>query len=144
MPAMALGDFLASPFGIVADVKMLNFFRYMGTVGMMVVLVLVALSVVVAEFLVPVSLPVWRTDGNCVGAEPGEDPARCGGVHRLREMQQGVPLATAGGQAGADPVSGVHGVHGVHCGVPGGECAADGVDAAEGERRPLRVGGDVC
>ena len=93
MSAMALGDFLASPFGIVADVKMLNFFRYMGTVGMMVVLVLVALSVVVAEFLVPLSLPVRRADGDCVGAEPGEDSARCGGLHRLREMQQGVPLA---------------------------------------------------
>jgi polyferredoxin len=50
MPAMDLGDFLASSFGIVADVKMLNFFRYMGTVGMMVVLVLVALSVVVENF----------------------------------------------------------------------------------------------
>ena len=50
MPAMDLGDFLASPFGIIADVKMLNFFRYMGTVGMMVVLVLVTLSVVVQNF----------------------------------------------------------------------------------------------
>ena len=50
MPAMDLGDFLASPFGIVADVKMLNFFRYMDTVGLMVVLVLVALSVVVENF----------------------------------------------------------------------------------------------
>jgi polyferredoxin len=50
MSAMDLGDFLASPFGIVADVKMLNFFRYMGTVGMIVVLVLVALSVVIQNF----------------------------------------------------------------------------------------------
>ena len=50
MPAMDLGDFLASPFGIVADVKMLNFFRYMGTVGLIVVVLLVALSVVVQNF----------------------------------------------------------------------------------------------
>src|SRR5450631_494288 len=50
MPAMDLGEFLASPFGIVADVKMLNFFRYMGTVGMVVVILLVALSVVIQNF----------------------------------------------------------------------------------------------
>lgn len=50
MPAAALGDFLASPFGIVADVKMLNFFRYLGTVGLSVILLLVALSVVVQNF----------------------------------------------------------------------------------------------
>ena len=85
-----------------------------------------------AEFLVPVSLPVRRADGDCFGAEPGEDSARRGGLHRLRQMQQGVPIASAGGQAGADPVGGVHGVHGVRCGVSRGECAADGADAAEG------------
>ncbi len=67
MPAKELGDFLASPFGIVADVKMLNFFRYMGTVGLVVILALVVLSVVDPEFLVPVSLPVRRADGDCVG-----------------------------------------------------------------------------
>jgi polyferredoxin len=50
MPAMDLGDFLSSPFGIVADVKMLNFFRYMGTVGLIVVVLLVALSVVLQNF----------------------------------------------------------------------------------------------
>jgi polyferredoxin len=50
MPAVDLGDFLASPFGIVADVKMLNFFRYMGTVGMIVVLGLVVLSVLIQNF----------------------------------------------------------------------------------------------
>jgi polyferredoxin len=50
MSAMDLGDFLASPFGIVADVKMLNFFRYMGTVGTIVMLVLVVLSVVIQNF----------------------------------------------------------------------------------------------
>ena len=50
MPAMDLGDFLASPFGIVADVKMLNFFRYMGFVGIIVILALVVLSVLVQNF----------------------------------------------------------------------------------------------
>ncbi len=50
MPASGLGDFLSSPFGIIADVKMLNFFRYIGMVGMIVVLVLVVLSVLVQNF----------------------------------------------------------------------------------------------
>lgn len=50
MSAMDLGSFLASPFGIVADVKMLNFFRYMGTVGLAVILILIALSMVVQNF----------------------------------------------------------------------------------------------
>ncbi|HUX27933.1 MAG TPA: 4Fe-4S binding protein [Terracidiphilus sp.] len=45
-----LGDFLASPFGIVADVKMLNFFRYLGTVGMVVIAALVVLSVFIQNF----------------------------------------------------------------------------------------------
>ncbi len=48
--SMDLGDFLASPFGIVADVKMLNFFRYMGTLGMIVMLMLVVLSVLIQNF----------------------------------------------------------------------------------------------
>ena len=47
MPADALNGFLASPFGIVADVKMLNFFRYMGTVGIGVMMILVTLSLLV-------------------------------------------------------------------------------------------------
>ena len=47
MPADGLSGFIASPFGIVADVKMLNFFRYMGTVGIAVMMILVTLSLLV-------------------------------------------------------------------------------------------------
>ena len=50
MTVDSLIGFLMSPFGIVADVKMLNFFRYLGTIGLAVVMVLVALSVVVQNF----------------------------------------------------------------------------------------------
>ena len=39
-----LGGFIGSPFGIVADVKMLNFFRHIGGVGLAVVAVLVVAS----------------------------------------------------------------------------------------------------
>jgi polyferredoxin len=50
MPVDGLIGFLMSPFGIVADVKMLNFFRYLGTIGLAVIMVLVALSVVIQNF----------------------------------------------------------------------------------------------
>jgi polyferredoxin len=50
MSADGLIGFLVSPFGLVADVKMLNFFRYLGTVGLAVIMVLVALSVVIQNF----------------------------------------------------------------------------------------------
>jgi polyferredoxin len=50
MPVDGLVGFLMSPFGLVADVKMLNFFRYLGTIGLAVIMVLVALSVVIQNF----------------------------------------------------------------------------------------------
>jgi polyferredoxin len=50
MPIDALVGFLMSPFGIVADVKMLNFFRYLGTIGIAVILIMAALSVVIQNF----------------------------------------------------------------------------------------------
>lgn len=50
MPVQDLGDFLASPFGIVADVKMLNFFRYVGVVGIIVIAVMMMLSVLIQNF----------------------------------------------------------------------------------------------
>jgi len=50
MPAQALAEFLQSPYGIVADVKMLNFFRYMGVTAAIVLAVLVLASVFVQNF----------------------------------------------------------------------------------------------
>jgi polyferredoxin len=47
MPAADIAAFLQSPYGVIADVKMLNFFRYLGTTGAVVIAVLVVLSVVV-------------------------------------------------------------------------------------------------
>jgi polyferredoxin len=50
MPARALAEFLQSPYGIVADVKMLNFFRFMGVTAAVVVAVIVLASVFVQNF----------------------------------------------------------------------------------------------
>ncbi|MDR3745585.1 MAG: 4Fe-4S binding protein [Acidobacteriaceae bacterium] len=50
MSAEALNDFLLAPFGIIADVKMLNFFCHMGIVGMAVVVMLIVLSLFIQNF----------------------------------------------------------------------------------------------
>ncbi len=50
MSAEALNDFLTAPFGIIADVKMLNFFREIGITGLAVLGSLVVLSVFIQNF----------------------------------------------------------------------------------------------
>jgi len=50
MSAEALNGFLLAPFGIIADVKMLNFFRNMGLLGIIVIALLLLLSVVIQNF----------------------------------------------------------------------------------------------
>ena len=50
MTAEALNDFMAAPFGLIADVKMLNFFREMSLTGAVVMASLVVLSVFVQNF----------------------------------------------------------------------------------------------
>jgi polyferredoxin len=50
MSAAGLADFMASPYGVVVDVKMLNFFRNMSITGIVVLIVLGALSVAIQNF----------------------------------------------------------------------------------------------
>jgi polyferredoxin len=50
MSVAAIAAFLESPYGLVADVKMLNFFRYLSSTAALVIAVLVALSVVIQNF----------------------------------------------------------------------------------------------
>lgn len=50
MSAEGLADFMGSPYGVVADVKMLNFFRTMTTTGIVVLVLLGALSVLIQNF----------------------------------------------------------------------------------------------
>ncbi len=50
MSAEALADFMMTPYGLVADVKMLNFFRTIGETGIIVLAVLAALSMLVQNF----------------------------------------------------------------------------------------------
>jgi polyferredoxin len=50
MPVAAIRTFLEGPFGIIDDVKMLNFFRYLGLAGAIVIAILVVASVFVQNF----------------------------------------------------------------------------------------------
>jgi len=50
MSAAAIAFFLDGPYGLIADVKMLNFFRYLGLGGAIVVGALVLLSVIIQNF----------------------------------------------------------------------------------------------
>ncbi len=50
MSAQDLAGFMQTPYALVADVKMLNFFRYMGVTAVIVLLALVVLSVVIQNF----------------------------------------------------------------------------------------------
>jgi polyferredoxin len=50
MPADAIEDFMRSPYGVIADVRMLNFFRYVGETAAVVLGILVIASVLVQNF----------------------------------------------------------------------------------------------
>lgn len=50
MTAESIQEFMATPYGLIADVKMLNFFRTMGVTAAGVVLMLVVLSTLVQNF----------------------------------------------------------------------------------------------
>jgi polyferredoxin len=50
MSAMGIRDFMTSPYGLIADVKMLNFFRRIGETGLVILGVIVGASVLVPNF----------------------------------------------------------------------------------------------
>ena len=50
MSAQAIGAFMEGPYGVVADVKMLNFFRFMSATSAVVLIAIVGLSLVVRNF----------------------------------------------------------------------------------------------
>jgi polyferredoxin len=50
MSVEGIRDFMRSPYGLIADVKMLNFFRHIGETGLIVLAVLATASVFVANF----------------------------------------------------------------------------------------------
>jgi polyferredoxin len=50
MSMIGIRDFMQSPYGLIADVKMLNFFRHIGETGLIVLGLIVAASLIVPNF----------------------------------------------------------------------------------------------
>lgn len=50
MSVVGIRDFMTSPYGLIADVKMLNFFRHIGETGLVILGMIVAASVFVPNF----------------------------------------------------------------------------------------------
>ena len=118
-----------------SDVKMLNFFRYMGLDRRHRGGAAGGGFGVRAEFLVPLPVPVRRDDGTGFAGQPAAHPARHVAVHRLRQVRQGLPFLAAGGQTDHHPVRRVHRLHGMRGGLPGGGRAVHGSPAP-----PARTG----
>jgi polyferredoxin len=80
MPAQALAEFLQSPYGIVADVKMLNFFRFMGVTAAVVLALLALASVFVQNFWCRYLCPYGALTGLVSLLSPlriRRDPVKC-------------------------------------------------------------------
>ena len=50
MSAAAIAEFLSTPYGLIVDVRMLNFFRYLGGTAALIILGLIVASIVVQNF----------------------------------------------------------------------------------------------
>ncbi len=80
MSAADVQAFMQSPYGVVADVKMLNFFRHLGTTAALVIVALVGLSVVVKNFWCRYACPYGALVGLASLASPARisrDPQTC-------------------------------------------------------------------
>jgi hypothetical protein len=123
MPVPDIRAFLASPYGMVADVKMLDFFRHMGTGDGGLSRRARAHVARRQKRMVPLPVSVRRDGGPGRAREPDADHEERRRLHRLRQMRQGVSCGVAGGHAGLDPLGGVHGLHELRRRVPGGRSA---------------------
>jgi polyferredoxin len=80
MSAAAIAMFMQGPYGLIADVKMLNFFRFITTTAVIVIASLVVLSVLVKNFWCRYLCPHGALMGLASLFGPGKirrDPAAC-------------------------------------------------------------------
>jgi polyferredoxin len=80
MSAAAIRAFLEGPYGVIADVKMLNFFRHMGTTTGITLLALAALSLLIQNFWCRYLCPYGALMGIASLVSPvriRRDPDRC-------------------------------------------------------------------
>ncbi len=81
MSAAAIEEFLASPYGLIVDVRMLDFFRYLSGTAATGGIGPGARVDVCAELLVPVPVSVWSVAGTGGAGESGAHHAARGGMH---------------------------------------------------------------
>jgi len=98
MSAAGIAEFMRSPYGVIADVRMLNFFRYLGSTAAIVLAVLVIASVFIQNFWCRYACPygallgltalmsplrIWRSEAACIDcmkcakACPAQLPVDC-------------------------------------------------------------------
>jgi polyferredoxin len=88
MPVQALAQFLNSPYGLVADVKMLNFFRFLSVTGAIVIGVLIFASIFVQNFWCRFLCPYGALMGLASLLSPmriRRDPAACIDCEKCRK-----------------------------------------------------------
>jgi polyferredoxin len=99
MPVTAIVEFLTSPYGLVADVKMLDFFRRMGQMTAIVLAVLVVLSVFVKNFWCRFLCPYGAMTGLVALVSPTRirrDPVACIDCEKCaKACPAGLPVDTA-------------------------------------------------
>jgi polyferredoxin len=80
MPPAAISAFMQGPYGLVADVKMLNFFRHLSQTAALVILGLVALSIPIQNFWCRYLCPYGALMGLVALLSPGKvrrEPEAC-------------------------------------------------------------------
>jgi polyferredoxin len=99
MPVPAIVEFLTSPYGLVADVKMLDFFRRMGQATAIVLAVLVVLSLVVKNVWCRFLCPYGAMTGLLALLSPTRirrDPVACIDCEKCaKACPAGLPVDTA-------------------------------------------------
>jgi polyferredoxin len=99
MPVPAIVEFLTSPYGLIADVKMLDFFRQMGQTTAIVLAVLVVLSLVVKNFWCRFLCPYGAMTGLVALVSPTRirrDPVACIDCEKCaKACPAGLPVDTA-------------------------------------------------
>lgn len=113
MSAASIAEFLHSPYALIVDVRMLNFFRYLSGTAAWVVFGLVIASIFIQNFWCRYLCPY----GGFLGLVSLFSPTRISyrSLASIAPSAQGVSLSIAGRQVGTDPVRRAHKLSGV-CG----------------------------
>ena len=96
MSAASVADFLGSPYALVVDVRMLNFFRYLGGTAGIVVLALFVGSIFMQNFWCRYLCPYGAFLGIASLLSPSRNYAKPVCLHRLCQVCQSLPVGVAG------------------------------------------------